>query len=267
MLLSGQVQNTMRKPMRGILSGGQPNPTPTTTPVPGAKGPFGNLNGIMSSNAAQNASMFHGGENQRPWMVDAPEVGDEARQRVEDALYERHSSRFEPEIERDRAALELRLSQQGIGPESEAYATAMERFMNNANDIRERARTGAIATGGAEQSREFGMGMDASQFILDQNLALKNNQQTARQRSALGSQGLMSGISGLASTYFSDARLKSKVVRIGTHPIGVGIYEYEIFGVPSTGVIAQEVLTVRPELVSETEDGALVVDYAGLVLQ
>ena len=45
---------------------------------------------------------------------------------------------------------------------------------------------------------------------------------------------------------FSDRRLKSNIRRVGTHAIGVGIYDYTMLGMPQRGVIAQEVAQVRP---------------------
>lgn len=80
-------------------------------------------------------------------------------------------------------------------------------------------------------------------------------------------QDLWGGVGKLAGTaasiYFSDERLKSNIERIGTHPIGVGIYEYDIFGRRERGVMAQELLPVAPHLVSIHESGYLMVNYGG----
>lgn len=77
---------------------------------------------------------------------------------------------------------------------------------------------------------------------------------------------MMSGIGQLASTamMFSDKRLKRRIKRVGTHAIGVGIYEYEMFGYPQRGVLAQEVQAVRPDLVAKHSSGFLMVNYGGL---
>jgi hypothetical protein len=75
----------------------------------------------------------------------------------------------------------------------------------------------------------------------------------------LGGSGLMAG--GMA---LSDRRLKTNVVRIGTHPLGIGLYEYDIQGARTRGVMADEVLTVRPEAVHRHHSGYLMVDYGGL---
>ena len=68
----------------------------------------------------------------------------------------------------------------------------------------------------------------------------------------------------MAAIASSDRRLKSNIVRIGTHPLGIGIYEYDIFGERTRGVMADEVLTVRPEAVLEDPSGYLMVDYGRL---
>lgn len=64
--------------------------------------------------------------------------------------------------------------------------------------------------------------------------------------------------------FFSDARLKSNVKRVGTHPRGIGIYEYDIFGTRERGVMAHEVYEVAPHLVSTHPSGYLMVNYGGL---
>ena len=69
---------------------------------------------------------------------------------------------------------------------------------------------------------------------------------------------------GSAAFMFSDRRLKSNIKRVGTHAIGVGIYDYTMMGMPQRGVIAQEVQQIRPDLVKCHANGFLMVDYGGL---
>ena len=83
------------------------------------------------------------------------------------------------------------------------------------------------------------------------------------------SQGMMSGLGSLAQMGMmaygmSDVRLKSNIERVGTHPVGVGIYEYDIFGRRERGVMAQELMQVRPDLVAVHDSGYLMVNYGGL---
>ena len=72
------------------------------------------------------------------------------------------------------------------------------------------------------------------------------------------------GLAGTAATgamMFSDPRLKSNVIRIGTHPFGVGVYEYDIFGNRERGVMADEVEAVMPEAVALHPSGYKMVNY------
>jgi hypothetical protein len=74
--------------------------------------------------------------------------------------------------------------------------------------------------------------------------------------------GALAGIGGMAKM-FSDIRLKSNIVKVGEHPMGFSIYEYDIFGRRERGVMAQEVEKIIPEAVSE-HLGMKMVDYARL---
>jgi hypothetical protein len=92
-------------------------------------------------------------------------------------------------------------------------------------------------------------------------------QKDAADAKAAQSSGIMSGvgaIAGAAMMMMSDIRLKSNIRRIGTHPRGVGVYEYEIFGEKAVGVMAQEVQAIAPELVSVSPSGYLMVNYGEL---
>lgn len=78
------------------------------------------------------------------------------RTRVEDAIY----SRVNPQLQRDRNALDVKLANQGIMPGSEAYNTAIDESNRQAND----ARYQAVLAGGQEQSRLAGLDLQAGQF-------------------------------------------------------------------------------------------------------
>ena len=86
------------------------------------------------------------------------------------------------------------------------------------------------------------------------------NAQTAAFGNLLGAGAQL----GSAAFMFSDRRLKSNIKRVGTHAIGVGIYDYTMMGMPQRGVIAQEVEAVRPDLVKRHDNGFLMVNYGGL---
>ena len=81
---------------------------------------------------------------------------------------------------------------------------------------------------------------------------------------ALG--GLYQGLGSLggAAISKSDIRLKSNIVKVGDHPKGFGIYEYDIDGRRERGVMAQEVEKIIPEAVLEHPDGYKMVNYGAL---
>lgn len=101
--------------------------------------------------------------------------------------------------------------------------------------------------------------------------------QNAMQQYGIAQSGLNAQMQGLgmlagsalryapaAIAAISDRRLKSNIVRIGEHPLGIGIYEYDIFGNRERGVMAQEVLKVRPEAVIHLPSGYMAVNYGAL---
>jgi hypothetical protein len=74
--------------------------------------------------------------------------------------------------------------------------------------------------------------------------------------------GLLGDLAGTAAKFIpSDRRLKSNIERVGTHPLGIGVYEYDINGERQRGVMADEVETVLPEAVVTRSDGYKMVNY------
>jgi hypothetical protein len=86
------------------------------------------------------------------------------------------------------------------------------------------------------------------------------NAQNAGLYGLLGAGAQAAGMAGM----FSDRRLKSNIERVGTHPLGIGIYEYDIFGKRQRGVMADEVERVMPEAVIEHPSGFKMVNYGAL---
>lgn len=80
-------------------------------------------------------------------------------------------------------------------------------------------------------------------------------------------QGVLGGLFSAGASLipmFSDARLKTNLVKVGAHPIGVDIYDYDWIdtGIRERGVLAQDLQKVRPDLVDDThESGFLRVRY------
>ena len=73
--------------------------------------------------------------------------------------------------------------------------------------------------------------------------------------------GLFSLAGAAAPFMFSDRKLKSNIERIGTHKLGIGVYEYDIFGERQQGVMADEVEKVMPEAVVMHPSGYKMVNY------
>jgi hypothetical protein len=67
----------------------------------------------------------------------------------------------------------------------------------------------------------------------------------------------------------SDIRLKEDVVRVGTNPLGLGVYRYRYKGMEGVyeGVMAQEVAIMHPGAIKPLPHGYKAVDYAKLGLE
>jgi len=88
-------------------------------------------------------------------------------------------------------------------------------------------------------------------------------QQMGARNANVAAAGQIAGAAGQA-IMMSDIRLKSNIVKVGEHPLGIGVYEYDIFDRREHGVMAQEVLAVKPEAVIHRPDGYLMVNYGAL---
>lgn len=88
-------------------------------------------------------------------------------------------------------------------------------------------------------------------------------QQMAARNAQFGALGSAAGAVGAAFAG-SDYRLKSNIERVGEHPLGIGVYEYDIEGRHERGVMAHELMLVKPEAVAIRGDGYFMVDYAQL---
>jgi len=89
------------------------------------------------------------------------------------------------------------------------------------------------------------------------------NQKLGTYNSMLG--GLAS-LGGSAMMRYSDRRLKKNLKRIGTHPLGLSVFTFQYLWSDDTetGVMAQDVLKVKPEAVVVTSSGYYAVDYGML---
>lgn len=221
------------------------------------------------------------------------------------------NSRLLPQQERDSAALETQLANQGLAPGSAAYGTAKTLLGQTQND----ARNGAALSGinlGMQQTQQ-GMAQQGQQYQqafanrnapINELSAIRSGSQvtnptfqnapqqnytagpdmlgatTSGYNAALqsasannaASGSFMNGLFSLGGAAlgapvgtFSDRRLKKNIKRVGKLDNGLSVYSYEYkSGGPSQiGVMADEVLKVKPEAVGQ-RDGFLTVNYGAL---
>ena len=84
-------------------------------------------------------------------------TGEEARNRAEQAIYERATSRLDPQFQEQENSLRSRLYNQGLREGDAAYDAEMRKFQESKTDAYQTAMNEAITAGGAEASRTFGM--------------------------------------------------------------------------------------------------------------
>jgi len=129
----------------------------------------------------------------------------------------------------------------------------------------------AIRSGTQLSPNGFGSGQASAPGVNSPDAQGAFNQQYQGQLGAYNAQvgsdnATTQGLSSLAmaaAMYFSDARLKDNIRQIGKTPGGHNLYEYEMFGRTEQGVLAQEMLSERPEAVSVDPDtGYYLVDYS-----
>jgi len=175
--------------------------------------------------------------------------------------------------------LDIGANQQGFGQQIEAAKfgnVAQQQALAEAIQLRQLPlnEITALMSGSQIQNPQFGAYSGATvnaapifagaqaQGQFDAN---KYNQEVSQANAQTAGMYSLGGAAlGAPPGTFSDRRLKSNIVRIGTHPIGVGIYEYDIFGGRQIGVMAQELMEVMPEAVHQHPSGYLMVDYGRL---
>jgi len=113
-----------------------------------------------------------------------PSANQAVRNSIEDALYKRSTARLNPRFQQSEDRLASSLAAQGITQGSEAYNREMQNFNNAKNDAYSSAMNDAIAAGGTELQRQFGMDM-------------ANRQQQANELNSAFSQGLQARQQGV----------------------------------------------------------------------
>jgi hypothetical protein len=173
------------------------------------------------------------------------------------------SAQIQNAIEAQRYNQALQSAQFGNTAQQQALMQAIQQRQMPLNEIT------ALMSGSQIQNPQFqaysGSNIAPAQIFgatqaQAQNAQNTYNQQVANQNA--NTAGLFS--LGSAAISLSDRRLKSNIKRIGTHKLGIGIYEYDIMGKHDIGVMAQELLQVMPDAVHQHPSGYLMVDYGRL---
>lgn len=125
---------------------------------------------------------------------------------------------------------------------------------------------GAANQGAALPMSGYQMGANVYGQQMSTYGQLASAQAQADAQSSAGFGQFLGAIGAAAIKTYSDRRLKTGIVRIGTHASGVGIYEYEYVwgGGRQVGVMADEIEQVLPAAVTVGRDGFKSVNYAML---
>lgn len=178
--------------MNGTNSDGTPRYTQTQTLSPDEQKKYDQanqvaiaLNGLASSNISRvgeaQATPFSydgmtpirtsasGGELQRNLdysgltaLPGTNDFGAEAK-RTQDSVYQQAASRLDPQWAQNDNDVKAQLAAQGISENSDAYRRSYDNMQRAKNDAYNQANYSAIQAGSAEQSRIFGLAMDARQ--------------------------------------------------------------------------------------------------------
>lgn len=211
---------------------------------------------------------------------------------AEQWAYDLGSKRLAPRFDQQRESLRTQLVNSGLRPGTEAYDREMSRFGQTENDAyNQLALTGrgqafnealttrnqpineitALLAGSqvdnptsafAQTPQSQVAGVDYTSLVNQQFQA----QMAQYQQKVQSQQNRMGGLFNLGKSIigalpFSDRRLKSDITRVGTLDNGIPLYRYRIGGQWAVGVMAQEVMEIRPQAVAMDEDGFLHVRY------
>lgn len=207
---------------------------------------------------------------------------------IADQAYAMQTARLDPQWQQATGMKQTELANQGLVPGGEAYDNAMRVFNQGKTDAYQQARLGAIQTmpqsyqlanatynqplntlnairtGAQVQNPTFSpagaganyLGAAQSQGQYAQGLYGANVAET----NASNQQSATMAAAAIAAM-ISDRRLKINIVKIGEHPRGFGIYEYDLFGQHQCGVMADEVERIIPEAVITLPNGYKAVYY------
>ena len=231
------------------------------------------------------------------------QIGDQINQPLPDtalsndaarkAYYSKSAAFLDPQYSNMQGDLNASLANKGVVEGSEAYNRAQGEFGRQRTFAYGQAGNEAILQGQQAQAQALANAITAKNQPINQLNALRSSTQIQNPNfpnvpgsNAAGtdvsgniyksydsqvanSNNFMNGLFGIGSaalTKYSDCRLKRNIRRIGKTPVmGLPLYAYRyVWGGPRrVGVMAQDVLRVKPSAVVEV-GGFLAVNYAAL---
>ena len=215
------------------------------------------------------------------------------RQGAQNAYYAKEAGYLDPQFKNQGNDLDARLANQGVVQGSDAYGRAQDELARQKTFAYGQAQQQAIGAGTSAQSTALQNQSTLKNAALNQLNALRTGtqiqnptftnaptataagtdisgliQQNYTQQSA-NANNFNNGLFGLGAagvTAFSDRRLKHSIKKIGTHRIGVPLYDFVYLCSEKrhVGVMADEVAKVMPAAVLMQPCGFVKVDY-GLI--
>jgi len=103
---------------------------------------------------------------------------EQQRNRAESALYDRSTSRLDPQFAEEANNMEIKLRNRGLSEGDAAFDSAMDTFNRKKTDAYQTARNEAIMGGGQEASRSFGMDMANRQNQFGEGISMSQDRQS-----------------------------------------------------------------------------------------
>jgi len=111
-----------------------------------------------------------------------PDASESNLNKTRDAVYAQNTQYLDPQFQQGQSDMDVKLANQGIMPGSEAYNREVNNFALNKQKAYGDARNSSIAAGGAEQSRQFGLGLQSHQQGMNDALTNFNTGLQSRQQ-------------------------------------------------------------------------------------
>ena len=201
--------------------------------------------------------------------------------------YDLGAQRLDPRFAQEQEKLRTQLISSGIRPGTTAYDQQMAQFGQTKNDaynqLMLQGRSQAYQEAVDQRSRPLNeiIGLMSGTQVQNPGSTFAQTPQTGvagvdytglvnnkYQADMQAYQSGMGGMFGLGASLikaipWSDRRLKTDIVRVGTLDNGLPVYSYRLKGEDhfQIGVMAQEVAEVRPEAIVRDSSGFMKVDY------